>query len=449
MPKVLNFFPLFLIFINAIIFTPRALAQHPACDINAIKGVKPLAEKGDIESCPPDTCYSDSGIDSSVRYACYKIEAKQPPPPNVPTITGTASILVEPSSIQQGDKITYTVSGKGFGGYIFFNTIAGQGSLGYTRTPETIVFIVGDKGCTFGGQNSVFNASLRNNPNHGCRVVDPSEQTWTMKITRPGYRVDQKFEAGLLSADGKSIITLKGYTVGNPTSEQLNETLKVSIDPPGPFNNDVDNEVTITWSPANFNADYLVDTNFPSHIALPGVKHCTSSTNSCSRTGIIPKAVPEGDISFIVTEEGSANRGVGTVKVIAVIAPDVTIAAQTQQKPLTQNSRGGGESCDPETGALIANGKGVMTAIGCVPTEPQAFVNGVIRYGTLASGGLALLLMILASVRYIFSEGNPDNIKKAWDQFLNAFIGLLFILFSVLLLELIGVDILGIPGLSG
>lgn len=93
--------------------------------------------------------------------------------------------------------------------------------------------------------------------------------------------------------------------------------------------------------------------------------------------------------------------------------------------------------------------KGVMTAIGCIPTQPRELVNGLIRFLSLGSGGIALLLMIFASLRYITAAGNPENIKKAQDQFMNAFIGLLFILFSTLLLQIIGVDILGLPGFVG
>ena len=46
----------------------------------------------------------------------------------------------------------------------------------------------------------------------------------------------------------------------------------------------------------------------------------------------------------------------------------------------------------------------------------------------------------------ITSQGNPETVKKGQDQFSSAVIGLLFIIFSVLLLQFIGVDILSLPG---
>lgn len=111
-------------------------------------------------------------------------------------------------------------------------------------------------------------------------------------------------------------------------------------------------------------------------------------------------------------------------------------------------STASGISCNPKTGELQDKGEGILTAIGCVPTQPQPLVEGIIKFTTFGSGAIALLLMIFASFRYITSAGNPDSVKAAWDQFQNAFVGLLFILFSVLLLQIIGVDILGIPGLT-
>lgn len=109
-------------------------------------------------------------------------------------------------------------------------------------------------------------------------------------------------------------------------------------------------------------------------------------------------------------------------------------------------SSAGGIACNPETGK--PGDGGILTAIGCVPSQPQPLVEGLIKFITFGSGGISLLLMIFASFRYITSAGNPDSVKAAWDQFQNALIGLLFVLFSVLLLQIIGVDILGIPGLS-
>lgn len=89
---------------------------------------------------------------------------------------------------------------------------------------------------------------------------------------------------------------------------------------------------------------------------------------------------------------------------------------------------------------------GIYTAIGCVPTEPKTLIESVLKYGTLAAGGIAFLVMILAALQMITAEGNPETLKNARDKFYSAIIGLLLIIFSVLLMQVIGVDILGLPG---
>lgn len=89
---------------------------------------------------------------------------------------------------------------------------------------------------------------------------------------------------------------------------------------------------------------------------------------------------------------------------------------------------------------------GILTAIGCVPTDPKMFLEKSLPVVFGASGGVAFLLMIMGAFQMITSAGNPDNLKKGREQFNSAIIGLLFILFSVLLLQIVGFNILNIPG---
>lgn len=99
-------------------------------------------------------------------------------------------------------------------------------------------------------------------------------------------------------------------------------------------------------------------------------------------------------------------------------------------------------------GELPLNQVGVDTSIGCIPTQPSTLVKSLVRFTTGIGGGISLLLMIYGAMLWITSGGNPDNMKKAQDQFTNAAIGLLFIIFSIMILKIIGVDILQIPGFT-
>ena len=108
-----------------------------------------------------------------------------------------------------------------------------------------------------------------------------------------------------------------------------------------------------------------------------------------------------------------------------------------------------GQGCKNPDGTpkLNTEGKpyaGIETAIGCVPTEPKELISGILRFVTGAAGGIALLLMAFGAIKMITSAGNPEALKGGQEQFTAAIVGLLFIIFSVVLLRIIGVDILGL-----
>lgn len=120
--------------------------------------------------------------------------------------------------------------------------------------------------------------------------------------------------------------------------------------------------------------------------------------------------------------------------------PIPTIALSPTSFPIPSGPLARGIFCTEGTNA------GVETAIGCIPTKPQEFVAGLFKFGVSMGGGIALLLMAAGVFQMMTSAGNPEGIKKGSEQITNAVIGLLFIIFAVLLLQVIGVDILQIPG---
>ncbi|RJO61166.1 hypothetical protein C4544_03580, partial [candidate division WS5 bacterium] len=72
-----------------------------------------------------------------------------------------------------------------------------------------------------------------------------------------------------------------------------------------------------------------------------------------------------------------------------------------------------GIACDTHDGGPVRDDTpdhriGIMTAIGCVPTEPVELVKGLFRLALGVSGGIALLLMIFGGFLMITSAGNPD-----------------------------------------
>ncbi len=105
-------------------------------------------------------------------------------------------------------------------------------------------------------------------------------------------------------------------------------------------------------------------------------------------------------------------------------------------------SSGGGQPCD------VGRGPAFKTAIGCVHTNPVEFVKDFSTFAIAVSGGLAFLLMLLGAFQMLRSAGNPEALQAGRDRLTSAIIGLLFVIFATLLLQVIGIDILKIPGFT-
>lgn len=90
----------------------------------------------------------------------------------------------------------------------------------------------------------------------------------------------------------------------------------------------------------------------------------------------------------------------------------------------------------------------IPTEIGPICPEPQGLVSDILRILFGFAGGVALLLMIIGTGMYVFSSGSPERVEEAQKMIIAAISGVFLIFFSVFLLKFIGVDILGIPGLT-
>ncbi len=88
----------------------------------------------------------------------------------------------------------------------------------------------------------------------------------------------------------------------------------------------------------------------------------------------------------------------------------------------------------------------VETGVGTISTQPANFVNSIYRILLGLAGGVALLLIIGAGYQMMTSQGNPEKVKEARERLTSAIVGLLFIIFSFTILQIIGVQILQIPG---
>ena len=101
--------------------------------------------------------------------------------------------------------------------------------------------------------------------------------------------------------------------------------------------------------------------------------------------------------------------------------------------------------CDEWGTPVIEDTGRLWTAIGCIPIDDtNEFLSFVVRWAMGLSGGIALVLIVYSGLLITTSQGNFEKIQ-AGKQLLTATIsGLVLIIFSIFILRLIGVDILGI-----
>jgi hypothetical protein len=86
-----------------------------------------------------------------------------------------------------------------------------------------------------------------------------------------------------------------------------------------------------------------------------------------------------------------------------------------------------------------------LTALGEINTDTGSFITNLFALLLAASGGIAILLLMRAGYTIMTSAGNPEKVKTGQEQFVAAIVGLLFIIFSFVILQVIGVDILRLP----
>ncbi len=89
------------------------------------------------------------------------------------------------------------------------------------------------------------------------------------------------------------------------------------------------------------------------------------------------------------------------------------------------------------------------TALGKIDTsDPAGFVKNVLTLAIGIGGAIALLLMLYGLFIIITSSGIPDKIKAGQEIITSAVAGLIFIVLSVVIFKIVGVDVLAIPGLG-
>lgn len=119
-----------------------------------------------------------------------------------------------------------------------------------------------------------------------------------------------------------------------------------------------------------------------------------------------------------------------------------------------------GDINDPSTqrGACQAcvnkgiEGEYIFTAVGCIQVAQDGkfnvFAASLIKILLGVAGMASFLSILAASFIFTTSRGESGKVKQAKELITAAISGLLFIIFSIIILEYIGVTILNLPGLG-
>ena len=171
---------------------------------------------------------------------------------------------------------------------------------------------------------------------------------------------------------------------------------------------------------------------------------CSGLGSFCSLSSLPANAKPGSDCA-----EAGARYAYGTTTSCGIGQPSPCIP---------RCGRGDGFCCDPKPGYTpagaatgcnsIKNGgcASVNTAIGPISTDPGGLVGNILAILLSLSGGIAILLIIAAGYQLVVSQGNPEKVKEGRERIISAISGLLLIIFSVLILRIIGLDLLHLPG---
>lgn len=89
-----------------------------------------------------------------------------------------------------------------------------------------------------------------------------------------------------------------------------------------------------------------------------------------------------------------------------------------------------------------ADNSGTPTALGCIPNQPAAAIAKILPWAIRLGTGLAFLLFLYGAFTLITAGSDPQKVDTGKSIITSAAAGLIFIILSVILLRVIGIDIL-------
>ncbi|MCL2110259.1 hypothetical protein FWH30_01615 [Microgenomates group bacterium] len=92
---------------------------------------------------------------------------------------------------------------------------------------------------------------------------------------------------------------------------------------------------------------------------------------------------------------------------------------------------------------------GYWSAVGCVPTETVELAAYMVRIAMGLAGVILTAQIIIGAVQIIFASGDAGAMTAAKKRITNSLIAIGFMIFGIAILQIVGVQILRIPGFFG
>jgi hypothetical protein len=178
-----------------------------------------------------------------------------------------------------------------------------------------------------------------------------------------------------------------------------------------------------------------------------------SSRYTCSQSQCVPS--PAGEFATAdACDAGCTGPQTARYKCTAPYSGNCTQCNPATDPTCTLTSTQCVDACNPtpppaSNGTTILptcnDGKGINTAIGCIPfgttNDLTAFF---LRWGVGIGGGVALILMLVAGFQIMTSSGDPKRLLAGKELLTAAISGVILLIFSVVIVRILGVDILGV-----
>lgn len=91
---------------------------------------------------------------------------------------------------------------------------------------------------------------------------------------------------------------------------------------------------------------------------------------------------------------------------------------------------------------------GIQTALGCLDITGKQTISQILGWAVVVGGGIAFLLIVYAGFQMATAAGDPKRVKASQELLTAALGGLVLIVISVVLLNFIGVRVLGLDPLG-